>query len=237
VIAVDEWGNSSEMSSVGGTATFVLADVKVLLEGAYDTAGDTMRTTLRQNDLLPLSSPYTEAPRTILEMPQNIVDWIYVGLRSEAAGAMVSQESFLLKNDGTIVEEDGSTAEIGLPGVGAGDYFLMVRNRSQLAVMSNLTIQLRDSATTCYNFTDSNARYRGANSAAELVENRWGMWAGDITQDGEITTSDFTEWYNAARIGESGYTTSDLNLDGQVTTLDYTIWYNNARAGASSGVP
>jgi hypothetical protein len=63
------------------------------------------------------------------------------------------------------------------------------------------------------------------------------MYAGDINQDGEITTADYTAWYNSARAAESGYKTTDLNMDGEVTTADYTIWYNNARAAASSNVP
>ena len=237
VVAMDEWGNSSEVSRVTGTTSFVLAFVKVFLQGAYDVDGDTMRTTLRQNNILPLSSPYSAAPRTITEMPVDIVDWVCVGLRSEATGVTVSLGSYLLKNDGTIVEEDGSTSEIGLPGVGNGEYFITVQHRNQIVIMSDLTNSLNDSSTILYNFVDSINRYRGSNSAAILGENIYGMWAGDITQDGEITTADYTAWYNSAQSGVSGYSSSDLNLDGNVTTSDYTMWYNNARTGASSGVP
>ncbi len=65
----------------------------------------------------------------------------------------------------------------------------------------------------------------------------WGMWAGDVNQDKNVTTTDYTSWYNSARLGESGYRATDINLDGVVTTSDYTMWYNNARLGAASKVP
>ncbi|MFQ5752064.1 MAG: hypothetical protein ACE5HI_08720 [bacterium] len=73
--------------------------------------------------------------------------------------------------------------------------------------------------------------------AKELETNVWGMWSGDINQDGQTTTADFTQWFNSARAGDSGYKTTDVNLDVQVTTADFTKWFNNARAGAASGVP
>ena len=71
----------------------------------------------------------------------------------------------------------------------------------------------------------------------ELGSGVWGMWSGDVNQNGEVTTEDYTAWYNSIRAGDFGYRTTDVNLDGQVTTSDYTIWYNNTRMGASSDVP
>ena len=58
-----------------------------------------------------------------------------------------------------------------------------------------------------------------------------------VNRDGQVTTSDYTAWYNSARLGETGYLDTDMNMDGQVTTADYTLWYNNARIGAASQVP
>ncbi len=63
------------------------------------------------------------------------------------------------------------------------------------------------------------------------------MWAGDVNQDGNVTTTDYTSWYNSARLGDSGYRATDMDMDGVVRTSDYTMWYNNARLGAASTVP
>ena len=233
VIATDEWGNSSETSNVKGTSAFVLAQVKVFLEGAYDADGDTMRTTLLQNDLLPLTSPYDTAPRTILEMPANIVDWIYVGLRTEAAGPTITQASFLLKNDGTIVEEDGGTAEIGLPDVGSGDYYIIVNHRNHLAMISSNEVLLENVSTTLYNFTNPLENIYGEGGAKELELNIWGCIAGDGNMDGGIYAEDYTIY--RTNQGNEGYLIADYNMDGGVYAEDYTL--RKVNQGLESTVP
>jgi len=71
----------------------------------------------------------------------------------------------------------------------------------------------------------------------ELETGVYGMYSGDINNDGEVTTSDYTSWYNAYITGSSGYQITDLNMDEEVTTSDYTKWYNNFIIGASSSIP
>ena len=117
VKAMDSWGNESNVSATVGVSAFVLGKIKILLEGAFDSSGDTLATTLNKSGFLPLSSPYSQAPRTITAMPAGITDWVLVELKSEKSGPILSKQSLLLKNDGRIVEEDGSTDFIGLPGV------------------------------------------------------------------------------------------------------------------------
>ena len=58
----------------------------------------------------------------------------------------------------------------------------------------------------------------------------------DINQDGQITSMDYTAWYNSTIISETGYKSTDINFDGQVTSMDYTLWYNNTIISASSTV-
>jgi hypothetical protein len=236
IIATDEWGNKSEITNVKGTTTFVLANVKIFLEGVYDADGDTMRTTLHERSSIPLSSPYTSAPRTVSAIPNDVVDWICLELRQESTGSAIASYSFFLKKDGAIVEIDGSTADIGILGITDDDYFILLRFRNHIAVMSKNQITLSNSASL-YDFGIGSEQFFGENGALDLGDGTWGMWAGDIDGDGEVTTSDYTQWYNSARAGDSGYHNTDINLDGEVTTSDYTKWYNCARRGASSTVP
>ncbi|MCB0287825.1 MAG: hypothetical protein KDE57_14295, partial [Calditrichaeota bacterium] len=91
--------------------------------------------------------------------------------------------------------------------------------------------------SSLYDYTGDSKSYYGSDGAVTVDVGVWAVWSSDVNQDGEVTTTDYTTWYNAARAGQSGYNASDCDLDGQVTTSDYTIWYNNARAGASSQVP
>jgi hypothetical protein len=103
--------------------------------------------------------------------------------------------------------------------------------------MSATAQALSSSSPSLFDFTTGSGQYYGSNGAKQVESGVWGMWAGDVNQDKNVTTTDYTAWYNSARLGESGYKTTDINMDGVVTTSDYAQWYNNARLGAASPVP
>jgi len=237
VTVVDMWGNTSELSTRVGEVDFVLAKAKIFLQGRYQVDTDDMTTTLEDGGDIPLTSPYSEAPRTVTSIPADVTDWVLVQLRSTYNGATVSQQSVFLKADGSLVEPDGTAENIGLVNVVNGNYYVVLRHQNHLAVMSAAAQALSRTSAALYDFSTGNAKFYGSGGATLLEENVYGMWSGDINQDGQITTTDYTLWYNSARAGDSGYQITDVNGDGQVTTSDYTIWYNNARAGASSAVP
>jgi hypothetical protein len=207
---------------------------KIFLEGPYDPESESnVMTSLLT---VPLASPYPEDPRTVSSVPADITDWVLVQLRSTADGSAVASKSAFLHKDGRIVADDGTTSQIEM-NAPAGDYYIIIKHRNHLSIMSADAVSLNYTGSTLYDFTSSNIQFYGTGGTKQLESGVWGMWSGDIDQDGEITTSDYTIWYNSARAGDSGYQTTDINLDGEVTTSDYTIWYNNARAGASSEVP
>ncbi len=214
----------------------VRVELKIFLEGPYDTSTNEMSTDLRDNDYLPNQSPYSEDPRNVSSIPNNIVDWVLVELRETANGSAVASKSTFLRKDGKIVTDDGLNSYIKIQ-TSEGKYFIVIKHRNHLSIMSQDSIQLNSNSSSLYDFTIGSDKFYGTGGAKELKTNVWGMWAGDINQNGEITTSDYTLWYNSARTGDSGYKDNDCNLNAQVTTSDYTIWYNNARAGASSAIP
>jgi len=135
--------NSTAANTIGaadfnipsGTSNIAIAEgvgvaAKIFLEGPY--AGPAMTATLS----LPLLSPYTEDPRTASAIPTGAVDWVLVGLRTgSAASTNVGYRSAFVKNDGTIIDDAGSSV-IGLPAVPAS-YYITVKHRNHLAVMSN----------------------------------------------------------------------------------------------------
>lgn len=209
---------------------------KILLEGPYNESTDQMTTAINSN--LPLTSPYPEDARTVSAVPTGITDWVLVQVRNTANGSELAARSCFLKADGLLVADDGSTNYIGIK-IAPGDYYLVIKHRNHLAVMTAAAQTGLTWGVTppTYDFSTGSAQFYGTGGAKELESGVWGMWAGDINQDGEVTTSDYTIWYNSARVGDSGYKNTDCNFDTQVTTSDYTIWYNNARIGASSTVP
>jgi hypothetical protein len=214
----------------------VRAKVKVWLEGSYVSgAGGSMRTDLQAAGPIPTVSPYSDG-RDAGSVPGAATDWVQVELRETPSGSPAAVRSFFLKSDGSLIEPDGST-DLTVPGIGTGGYYVVVRHRNHCAVMSADTVGLDNGHAAEYDFRDGAGRYYGSGGAKELEAGVWGLWAGDVNQDKNVTTSDYTLWYNSARLGESGYKATDINMDGVVTTSDYTMWYNNARLGAGSKVP
>jgi hypothetical protein len=207
---------------------------KVFLEGPYNNTTNEMNVAL--SAAVPTTSPYLENPRTVGSIPANVVDWVLVQLRSAADGATAASHSALLRKDGRLVEDDGSSEEI-VVAANAGDYYVVIKHRNHLAIMSATPPALGRGAPLLYDFTTSNDKFYGAGGAKEVAPNVWGMWSGDIDQDRSVANADYTIWYEAARTGSAGYQPSDINFDREVTTTDHTLWHNNARAGAVSTVP
>lgn len=116
----------------------VIAKIKVLLEGPYNEI-DIMTTSL--NASIPFNSPYSENPITAVSIPSNAVDWVLVELRDKNDNSKVlgSKSAFLLQ-DKTIRDIDGiSPLSFSLP---ADDYFIVIKHRNHLPVMSAEPVSL-----------------------------------------------------------------------------------------------
>lgn len=216
------------------------ANLRVFLEGPYNSG--LMSISLNSQGVIPLSQPYNISPwnydgaESVSSIPADVVDWILVQIRYDLdSTATIASKAGFLKSDGSIVGLDGIN-HLEFEGVIPDQYYVVIHHRNHINVMSNSKHLLRQTPSL-YDFTSGIAQYYNSNGAKQIDSDVWGLWSGDINQDGEITTSDYTIWYNSARVGDSGYQSTDINGDGQVTTSDYTIWYNNARVGASSSVP
>jgi hypothetical protein len=224
-----------------GTSDWVLSEgcrvaAKLFLEGPYKSAGDTMIVALGADR--PVLSPYSEDARTVTAVPPLAVDWVLVEVRSRADSAAVALRSCFIRSNGNIIADDGNTSYIPVKSA-PGDYYLVIRQRNHASVMTaaKLTGLTWGVTPSQYEFNSGIGQYYGTAGAKQIETGVWGMWGGDVNQDKVVTTTDYTQWYNSARLGESGYRVTDINMDAVVTTNDYTMWYNNARAGATSKVP
>ncbi len=224
----------------------VTVNLKVFLQGPYNGSG-AMTSILNDNKLLPLtsetaypSSTYGYTASTVAGIPNsNIVDWILVELRTgTAASSRVSTRAGFLKNDGSIVDVDG-VSPLSFSGIFSGSYYIVIRHRNHLAIMSAAAISL-SSSTPLYNFSSAQSQAYGTNPMASLTGGIFGMYAGDVNGDGVIKYNlggnDRAVIY--ARIGggsinssKSGYFNEDVNLDGVVKynlgNNDRAIIYQN----------
>ena len=240
----------SGLARKGYTDNYVLVRAKALLQGPYNSVTGIMDTAFKVNNLIPKTvHPYGSAPwnynglERIVSYPDSVVDWVLVELRDSTNPAtVVATRAAFIKKDGSIIDILPYTilgvSDVIFPEVSSGHYYVAIKHRNHLAMMSNKTIALSKTAFL-YDFTDSLSKAYTTSSSpmANLGGGKFGMWAGDINQDKQITTSDYAQWYNSAFIGDSGYKKTDLNMDSQVNISDYTMWFRNALAGGQSTVP
>jgi len=234
--------SSSPVSGAGvqipkGMSDWVISEgvrvaTKVFLEGPYDTGTDQMSTYL--GSYLPTTSPYAEDARTVASVPTGVTDWVLVQLRSTATGVILGARSCFLKADGNIVADDGATTFIDIK-VKPGDYYVVIRHRNHLAVMTASVITGLTWGVTpsTYDFTTASDKYYGYDGAKELESGVWGMIAGDGNGDGGVYAEDYTLY--KANQGYEGYHAADYNMDSGVYSDDYTIKKRNQ--GSETNVP
>jgi len=137
---------------IGYEDSGVLVETKIFLEGAYDSVGDTMITDIFGS--IPNTSPYSEDPRTLAPIPSGVVDWILVELRTDStSSSTVASKSALVYKDGRIVNDDASAGVIELSAPSAS-YYIVIKHRNHIAVMSATAVSLNGSTTTLYDFTN-----------------------------------------------------------------------------------
>ncbi|NND71249.1 MAG: hypothetical protein HKN43_06700 [Rhodothermales bacterium] len=225
----------------------ILANLKVFIEGPYVDVADSMSTNLILLDELPLTQPYdssiyvgtqleyagTELVSDWTGARATVVDWVLVELRTTtAASSAFATRAGLLLSTGVIVDIDGTSA-LGFSSQPAGDYYVVVRQRNHLAVMSAAPITMDATTPALYDFSTAQSQAFGTNPMIEIETGVFGMYSGDADGSTGVTATDNTAWL--AENGTAGYLTSDFDLSGGATATDNTIWLGNN--GISDTIP
>ena len=206
---------------------------RLFLEGPYDASTHAMNTLLNQNGALPLTSPFADDPRQVATIPAQVVDWVQLELRATADGAAIAQRSCFLRADGHVVDLDGTTQAIGM-NAAPGSYYLVVRHRNHLAVMSAAAVTLSSSGSTVYDFSTGLAQYYGGD--AKLLEaGVYGLFSGDANGSGQVQNDDKNDFWKL-QVGLSGYRSADFNLNGEVQNDDKNDFWK-ANVGKGTQIP
>jgi hypothetical protein len=221
---------------------------RLLLEGAMRQTGDdiarVMGNELRQRNLVPNTPPneypYTLDPLSqsivVRSMPDSVVDWMIVELRSDAGGGTSYYRSVLLTTQGFLIDPITHTPVV-LSGVAPGEYFIVFRHRNHLAVMTEARERIERSNAKFFDFTSGVNVFGGA--AAQRVvgtsngARMFALVAGDVTHDGEVRRNDQHEVWQRRNI--EGYSLYDTDMDGIISTADWNRSWNNR--GRISAVP
>jgi hypothetical protein len=212
------------------TATpFVVVNLKVFLAGPY-SAGS-MSTALNTLGLIPLTSQtayaaatYGYTAKVVPAIPApTIVDWVLVELRTgTAAATKTAIQAAFLKSNGTIVDTNG-TSPLTYHGIPSGQYYIVVRHRNHLPVMTAALLALNASGDQ-YDFTTAQEKAYGTNAMFALTGGGFGLIAGDVTGNKNVKYAGAANDRSALLLAVgaadptvplNGYVNSDVNLDGK----------------------
>ena len=222
-----------------GLNTIGTVKLKAFLAGAYETGS--MHTKLKDANLLPTMSPYSQNNVTIGSIPnQPITDWVLLELTNPSNGSDPPiYKSAFIKSNGLIVDTDGlSDPQI----IGAySPAIVKVIHRNHLPVrttdsgISTTTPSLQD-------FTINSNVYSNplvtSNGPQRNLSGVHVMWGGEVNSDNIVTYLDGFNFETFEPIPSDAlailtslgnvfsnslantYSKFDTNLDGTVTYLD-----------------
>ncbi len=228
-----------EVTSHEWVANNVVVSPKVMLQGAAlnpNVGEETlMRDDLRANSYIPTISPYSDmltcdASVFTTTGADAIVDWVYLELRDATDNTIIVEgRSALLQRDGDVVDSDGSSAvTFHQPD---GDYYVAVKHRNHLGIMTASIVTL-SSSTTTVDFTDATNQITygsHAQTTSGMQANVVAMWAGNVNGDTLIQYSgtdpespeilsfvlnDPGNFLNLPTYVVTGYHSEDVNMDG-----------------------
>ncbi len=152
------------------------------------------------------------------------------------AGSIADQITLELHNAGNYAITAYSAPNINLntdgtvshtvPANVAGSYYVAVKHRNSLETVSAAPVAITG-GTVNYDFSDMAARAYGSN--LKLLEpGVFGVFAGDVNNDGVVNATDLVLINTDAAAFTRGYLGPDVNGDGIVDALDFILTDNNA---------
>ncbi|GBL34760.1 platelet binding protein GspB [Filimonas sp.] len=240
----------------------VYLNAKAILSGPYVTAAALMHDSLRVNGLIPTTEPYTASPynktavggasgetvsNVILNVSGNnaIVDWVFIELRDAASnGTVIANKRALIQRDGDIVSSTDGVSHVYFPTVYNGNYYVSIKHRNHLGVMSLNTLSFSGCSTQFVDFTTSAPVYTAPCSnpvQRKQIGLVYTLWAGDANNNKNVKYNGLSNDKDALiyvvgastpNISNNGvYRMEDVNLDGKVrynnTDNDRSVILNN----------
>ncbi|GGG03858.1 hypothetical protein GCM10011344_00240 [Dokdonia pacifica] len=183
-----------------------------------------MRDDLRVADLVPTLSPYGDGATTTFsngEPNNNSVDWVLVELRDATdSSIIIASQSALIQRDGDVVSVTGSDVSFNIP---QGDYFVAIKHRNHLGIISANTVALSSSTTSLDFSADSTLANGDSLALVDIGNGVFAMYAGDASGDGNILNTDIINAISNLG-GTNVYNSADSNMDGNILNDDITLF-------------
>lgn len=218
---------------------FGRANLKVFLQGAYNSGTGLMNTTLNSSGILEthaLTSPYdfvTSVGATFFDNNPTIVDWIEIEVRDAAIpSTILSTHSAFLKSDGTILGTDGgSILPLLKDAPSNGIIGINHRNHLGIRMVNEGAVDLDLVSPSQHNFsTGLGQAYDNpgiaSNDAMNIASGVYVMWAGNansnpnVRYNGPANDKSYLLGNilggNTITVLSGVYNVGDLNLNGVV---------------------
>jgi hypothetical protein len=193
----------SDFGTFTSSVSILLAlQLKLFIEGYYDTGSDTMRPVKYNQDG---NSPTTDVADITVELRN-----------SNSPYALVDSTTAILKTNG-----DAACNFFTAP---IGNYFIAVKGSNSIETWSEDPVNL--SSTTSYDFTTSANKAFGNNMVH--LNSIWAMYSGDINGDMNVDNADSILIKTNSNAFASGIYPTDLNGDGNVDNADAIICKSNS---------
>jgi len=250
VSSFSDWSGASELKYG--------FDLKVFLEGPYQSASDEMGDNLNLAGYIPLSHPFNPtlpyfgnpSPRwlysgteSVGSVPADVVDWVQVQVRHASSPDLADRTTILasavgfLKKDGSVTGLDG-TSKLTIDGISpiSDNMYVVIYHRNHAGIISNNLVAFDGIGEFPYDFTSSGQIYLESFGAKQIDTSPvvWGLLTGDGDADGNIFTTDAdVVWFSES--GSSGYRSGDYDMDGNVFTTDKDFyWFSNSGSGGQT---
>ena len=159
--------------------------------------------------------------------PNSIADSIIVELRNASTQVLAYSKTSTISTAGISNVTFAGEAS-------GGTYYIVVKHRNSIATWSANPVLF--SAATSYSFASSDAQAIG-NNLANLGNGVYGIFSGDLNQDGSVDFNDYPALDIASSDGVLGYDPNDLNGDAAVDFNDYPLIDINSSNGVISITP
>lgn len=139
----------------------------------------------------------------------------------------------IVDSDKKILNSSGAGVFSFANAVNGTSYYIVVTHRNSIETWSGAT-SMFSGGTLSYNFVSAAAQAYGNNmKQVDASPVKYGIYSGDVNQDGYVDLTDVTLVFNDAGSFSAGYIVTDLNGDNIVDLTDLTIAFNNSSSFVS----
>ncbi len=243
----------------------VLFSGKAFLQGAFNPATGIMGNDLNKLGILQVNAslqPYNtvsfnytgaeKAGDNFFASHPDIVDWVLLELSDpNVPSTVVAKRAVFLKQNGDLIDIDGSNTQISFPNIAAGSYYVTIRHRNHLSIRSVTPVSFSGSVGS-YDFTTAHYKsfqnqpypspvqmgnvwvLRGGNANVNLTT----KYSGPLNDQNQILNVKLGG--SLSRIINNVYAPEDVNMNGNIKWSgpgsDQNFLLNGVLAGSLSAI-